>query len=108
MFEKVLNAPLNAIYQIFKKGCSRSLKNGIFYSVKFRSLVCYEIGQHCDKKCYFLSFRFVVLMLGWTKNRYFTSKLLLENALLKYDFNNINYDNFNKTFLTVAQARMLQ
>ena len=40
-------------------------------------------------------------MLGWTKNRYFTSKLLLENALLKYDFNNINYDNFNKTFLTV-------
>ena len=24
----------------------------------------------------------------------------LENALLKYDFNNIDYDNFSKTFLT--------
>ena len=96
------------IRSLKKVAAEAILKNGIFYFVKFRSFVCYEIGQQCDTKFYFFSFRFVVLMLGWTKNRYFTSKLLLENALLKYDFNNINYDNFNKTFLTVAQACMLQ
>ena len=28
-------------------------------------------------------------------------RIKLENALLKYDFNNIDYDNFIKTFLTV-------
>ena len=33
------------------------------------------------------------------RNDYF--RIELENALLKYDFNNIDYDNFIKTFLTV-------
>ena len=33
------------------------------------------------------------------RNDYFGIEL--ENALLKYDFNNIDYDNFIKTFLTV-------
>ena len=33
------------------------------------------------------------------RNDYF--KIELENALLKHDFNNIDYDNFIKTFLTV-------
>ena len=32
-------------------------------------------------------------------NDYF--RIELENTLLKYDFNNIDYDNFIKTFLTV-------
>ena len=34
------------------------------------------------------------------RNDYF--RIELENALLKYDFNNIDYDNFIKTFLTVS------
>ena len=33
------------------------------------------------------------------RNDYF--RIELENALLKYDFNNIDYDNFIDTFLTV-------
>ena len=33
------------------------------------------------------------------RNDYFTIEL--ENVFLKYDFNNINYDNFIKTFLIV-------
>ena len=33
------------------------------------------------------------------RNDYFRAEL--ENALLKYDINNIDYDNFIKTFLTV-------
>ena len=33
------------------------------------------------------------------RNDYF--RIELESALLKYDFNNIDYDNFIKTFLTV-------
>ena len=33
------------------------------------------------------------------RNDYF--RIELENALLKYNFNNIDYDNFIKTFLTV-------
>ena len=33
------------------------------------------------------------------RNDYF--RIELENALLKYDFNNIDYDNFIKAFLTV-------
>ena len=33
------------------------------------------------------------------RNDYF--RMELENALLKYDFNNIDYDNFIKTFVTV-------
>ena len=40
---------------------------------------CYEIGQHRDKnvfrKMLFSFIRFVLLMFGWTKNRYFTSNL---------------------------------
>ena len=33
--------------------------------------------------------------------RYDHFRIELEDALLKYDFNNIDYDNFIKTFLTV-------
>ena len=36
-------------------------------------------------------------------NNYF--RIELENALLKYDFNNIDYDNFVKTFLTVLDKQ---
>ena len=39
------------------------------------------------------------------RNDYF--RIELENALLKYDFNNIDYDNFIKTFLTVLDKHAL-
>ena len=39
-------------------------------------------------------------------NNYFRTEL--ENALLKYDINNIDYDNFIKTFLTVLDKKASQ
>ena len=39
------------------------------------------------------------------RNDYF--RIELENALLKYDFNNVDYDNFIKTFLTVLAKHTL-
>ena len=33
-------------------------------------------------------------------------RIKLENALLKYDFNNIDYDNFLKTFLTALDKHV--
>ena len=46
-------------------------------------------------ECFFLSIDNVKNF----RNNYF--RIELENALLKYDINSIDYDNFIKTFLTV-------
>ena len=72
--------------------CNSEIKEHLYDAVTNENVLpwfsraWYEIGQHRDKKCFFRKtlfffIRFVLLMFGWTKNRYFTSNLWTCNPL---------------------------
>ena len=79
--------------------CPRSFHNTDTFETglsDFRKLTFTVLKQHFPKQK-----PRVVIHQQYKNFRYDCFKIELENALLKYDINNIDYDNFIKTFLAV-------
>ena len=88
--------------ELIPKNCPRSFQNADNFETglsDFHKLTFTALKQHFPKH----KPRVVIhRQYKNVSNDYF--RIELENALLKYDFNNIGYDNFIKTFLTVLDT----